>query len=213
MALPMVHLAVARALYERRKDDVMADGAYYLGAISPDAVHMRPAYDKALKAASHFTADKSRQKDPAAWTADALLALQGRKSDPFCLGYVVHVLTDIIWAQTLGGKIYDAYDADPSPAQSRSAAYYNDTDLIDIELYKNAAWRREVFGLMEEAQAQSFDELVTEADCAAWLARTIRWYDEHYESMYQPMRYVSEAETAAFIQEAAEEIEKLLDAK
>lgn len=209
MALPMVHLAVAKALAER-DERMLGSGEYYLGAISPDAVHMRPGYHRQLKADSHFTAEKSRQNDPAIWTADVLAAYRGKESDAFAQGYVVHVLTDIVWGQELGGKIFDAYDADPEPAQERSAAYYNDTDLIDIALYKNAPWRPEVFAAMASSPARAFGSLVTEADCEAWRARTLRWYEEHDESMYRPMRYVTQEQIDAFVRAAAERISRIL---
>lgn len=209
MALPMVHLAVAHALAELQGEG-KGCGEYFLGAIAPDAVHMRPEYDKKYKAASHFTADKSRSKDPQEWTADTLSMLDGRRDDPFSLGYIVHVLTDILWAQGLGGRIHDAYDADPAPGQTRAAAYYNDTDLIDISLYKSVPWRPKVFEGIKKAPARAFEDLITEEDCEAWRERTVKWYVEHDESMYVPMRYVTQEDIDLFVQDTAEKISGLL---
>lgn len=209
MALPMVHLAVAFEI-ARRREELLADGSYYLGAISPDAVHMRKHYDRQHKAASHFTLNKSREADLNAWMADALANDDADRRDSFSLGYVIHVLTDILWTKHEGGSIFDAYAQDPAPVQKQMEAYYNDTDVIDLLLYHNEPWRKEVFLAMEHAPAAAFGELVSTEECDAWRERTIRWYSEHEISSYQPLRYTSLEKVHLFIQKAAEQIAEVI---
>lgn len=205
MALPMVHLAVA---YEvaRRRPDIVDDGAYYLGAISPDAVHMRKNYERQHKAASHFTLDKSRKADSQAWISDALASCANSNRDSFSMGYVIHVLTDILWNAGEGGRIFDAYEKDSAPVQKQMEAYYNDTDVVDLLLYANEPWRAQVFAELEHVPAFAFGELVTVEECEAWRTRTVRWYPEHDLSTYQLLRYTSLEQVRSFVQKAADQI-------
>ena len=209
MALPMVHLAVAHE-FARRKGELLADGSYYLGAIAPDAVHMRKNYERQHKAASHFTLNKSREADLKVWIADALANYDATSHDSFSLGYVIHVLTDVLWTDGEGGMIFDSYAQDPAPVQKQMEAYYNDTDVIDLLLYHKEPWRKDVFGAMEHAAAAAFGELVTMEECDAWRKRTIRWYSEHEISSYQPLRYTSLEKVRSFIQRAAEQLADIL---
>ena len=209
MALPMVHLAVAHEVAKRRTD-IASDGAYYLGAISPDAVHMRENYERQYKATSHFTLNKSREADFKAWISDALASYDVTCHDSFSLGYVIHVLTDVLWTRGEGGRIFDAYAQDPAPLQKQMEAYYNDTDVVDLLLYYKESWRKQVFLALDHASATAFGELVTAEECEAWRMRTIRWYEQHNLSAYYPLRYTTFERIKAFIQEAADEIVKII---
>ncbi len=209
MALPMVHLAVAYEVAKRRTD-ISDSGSYYLGAISPDAVHMRREYERQHKAASHFTSNKSRETDPHAWISDTLASYANSDHDSFALGYVIHVLTDVLWTKDEGSRIFDSYDQDPAPVQKQMEAYYNDTDIIDLLLYTTEPWRAQVFEELERATTAAFGELVTAEECDAWRMRTVRWYEQRDLSAYSPLRYTSLAEVRVFIQKAADEIAKII---
>ena len=209
MALPMVHLAVAYEIAQRRAD-ITADGSYYLGAISPDAVHMRKQYERQHKAASHFTLDKSRTASSERWMEDAMKGYSASSKDAFALGYLIHVLTDVLWTEGEGNMIFESYEKDPAPVQKQMEAYYHDTDVIDLLLYANEPWRAQVFAELEHVAASAFGELVTIEECDAWRTRTVRWYPEHDLSAYQPLRYTSLEKVRSFIQRAAEQLADIL---
>lgn len=53
MALSMVHLLVARR-WAREREDLFSSAQFYLGAISPDAMHVRFHDDKSRKDEFHL---------------------------------------------------------------------------------------------------------------------------------------------------------------
>jgi len=208
MPLPMVHISVAREAALLK--GWIPSGAYCLGCISPDAVHMRSPYSKQFKADSHLCEEKSSSFSKEIWRANALNAYERCSSDDFGRGYVVHVLTDIFWNQTLEKKIHERWAADPAPVQERAPAYYNDTDILDLLLYRNQPWRQDVFSGMAAAAAQSFGTLVTKEETDAWRVRTLNWYDAHRIEDYQPLRYASYEEVHQFICAASQWIAECL---
>lgn len=201
MPLPMVHIAVAREVALHL--NWTASGAYCLGSISPDAVHMRTPYERQFKADSHLCEEKSGSFSKDVWCANALSAYKKCGTDDFGRGYIVHVLTDIFWNVTLEKQIRDRWTADPAPVQERGPAYYNDTDILDIMLYQNQPWRPDVFAYMAAAEAKPFFALVSDAETDAWRVRTLNWYDAHKIEDYLPLRYASYEEVEQFICDAA----------
>ena len=106
---------------------------------------------------------------------------------------------------------YDArYRADPAPAQSWKAAYYNDTDCLDLSLFEHAPWRAEVWALLKQARGRNLEGLVSVQETEAWRDRCLSWFDGRTESDYQPLKYISPTDVEAFVERAVREIETLL---
>ena len=91
MAFPLLHLLVADA-YAKSRPALARDGAYYLGAIAPDAIHMRPGITKEVhKVRTHlFAKGPDGLPEVMAYWYEV-----GRT--PFDIGYGVHVITDRLW--------------------------------------------------------------------------------------------------------------------
>ena len=92
MALTMVHL-LAADLWARRHAEYLGCPEFYLGAISPDAIHIRYHGDKARKDEFHLYNWRSLHREP-------LLEYWRERRGPFDIGYGVHVLTDCQWVQS-----------------------------------------------------------------------------------------------------------------
>ncbi|MBQ3575080.1 MAG: hypothetical protein IJA26_05390, partial [Clostridia bacterium] len=90
MALPMVHLHAAW-LWAQDKPELRENPDYYLGSISPDAIHVRDGSDKSRKNAFHL--NNWRAPDP-----DSVLRYWIDHHTPFDIGYGIHVLLDGQWA-------------------------------------------------------------------------------------------------------------------
>jgi len=207
MPLPMVHLAVAHALALSPADP----GDYYLGALAPDAIHMREGWVRADKDRSHLRDTPSGALAGQQERIDRALALLSGEPDSFRLGYAVHLLTDALWVEEIIYGSYDAhYKADPAPVQSWKAAYYNDTDCIDFLLYRDLPWRDEVWSLLKHARGQNFEGLVSVKETEAWRDRCLHWFDNRSEGDYLPIRYISRKEADHFVLQAAETITGLL---
>lgn len=89
MAFAAVHWLVA--LEAARAAGYDAGGAYWLGAVAPDAVHMREGIrtKSPEKRQSHLTSLAEEE------ALAALFAAGGRT--PFTLGYAIHLLSDRQW--------------------------------------------------------------------------------------------------------------------
>ena len=90
MALPMVHLLMAWE-WAQDKPELRENPDYYLGAVSPDAIHVRDHDDKSHKNEIHL--NNWRTPDP-----DAVLRYWTEHNTPFDIGYGIHVLLDGQWA-------------------------------------------------------------------------------------------------------------------
>ena len=91
MALMMVHLLVAD-LWAQGHPEYLDSPEYYLGAISPDAIHIRFHDDKSRKDEFHLYNWQSLHREP-------VEAYWRERRQPFDIGYGVHVLTDCQWVQ------------------------------------------------------------------------------------------------------------------
>lgn len=203
MPLPMVHLYVAKLLPKAKEP-----GAFYLGAIAPDAVHMRPDFDKQDKARSHFCAEWSRLYDPVLWEKNVLARWDALKRSDFGRGYAVHILTDI--ACNCSGIFRNAYKANPEREPKPSKPYYNDADLLGMRLYAEKPWRVAVWEALRAADAEGMADVLSPEETAMWRDRLLGWFDERSEADYAPRKYIRMEEIESFAQDAAARIRSLL---
>lgn len=157
MALTMVHLLVASRWSE--KYPAYADcPEFYLGAISPDAIHIRDKDDKSHKNEIHLNNWMSPHPE------DVIDYWQDHAT-PFDIGYGVHVLTDAQWVprfrQRLPGMIL------PN-GMLNTDIYYNDTFVTDFELYRREPGARQIFRWLTCAKAPDDHPLLTHYELDQW---------------------------------------------
>jgi len=211
MPLPMVHLNVAQKLLPTLPITNPAD--YYLGTISPDAIHMRENADRPAKIATHLNpTGKWSDVDEAGFTNTMLTFIQTHKTD-FAWGYAIHILTDMLWTRSLYYDFGVKYAADPSPIQGKSEAYYNDTDLADLALYASSPWQPKVWQLLSTAIAPDFANLLTATEIKKWNDRTLNWFDENKTREYNPIKYITQADIDSFIDTCAKIISERIAQK
>ncbi|MDD6033753.1 MAG: hypothetical protein PUC47_09790 [Oscillospiraceae bacterium] len=209
MPLPMVHLSTALLLEEEGIVRPAERSAYYLGSIAPDAIHMRehPASD--AKSLSHAGARSPRFLDRIDSFCQRFPDYERSGiSRDYLMGYLVHLLTDIYWKQAFYDGFVQRYREDPAPLQNEKAAYYNDTDVADIRLYKTLPRRPELWALLQAAHGYDLPGMVSAEEVDRWNARTLAWYEVPRE--YLPVRYASEESIRSFIRTAAERIREYL---
>lgn len=93
MPLPMVHFKTAYSVLNSFTALNIDHSQYYIGSLAPDGVHSRKNYTLYDRNQSHF-----ESKDILQWfeNVDRFLRDYKTSSDfSFCLGYAVHVMTDI----------------------------------------------------------------------------------------------------------------------
>lgn len=215
MPLPMVHLAVAHAL----RDEAFTGSdkaAYYLGANAPDSIHKRAGWTRHDKDVSHIRTDlpKTGQTEVIRQRIDDLWANRtgDPKEDSFLAGCCVHLLTDMVWYVLLHEPYFQPhYKADPNPAQDMKTAYYNDTDLADLDLYNTCPWRKEVFSLLAGAEGLDFGDKVSARETELWRDHILQFYDNMELDRYIPARYILPADIKSFIEQAQAYIRKAMN--
>ncbi len=96
---PMAHLLIAAA-YARSRPALATDGAYYLGAIAPDAIHMRKESTQSI---SKFDSHLKARGEHGLSEVIAYWYEAGRT--PFDIGYGVHAMSDRCGSTSTGIRI------------------------------------------------------------------------------------------------------------
>ena len=209
MPLPMVHLSTAVKINTLQGLKIPE---FYLGSISPDAVHMRTGFVREDKTRSHCNARELAAIDE----LDSLCAMIKKrmgKEREFLLGYLVHILTDLFWEDTILKTYGERYAADATPIQDKRMAYYNDTDQLDFYFYEKESWRPEIWKMLDRAENFSVEGAVNKDEVAAWNQRTLNWYSSGKSQHTNPIKYITYEDLDNFTSYAAEKCEEYLQSK
>ena len=157
MALSMVHLLAAEK-WATGRDAYYNCPEFYLGAIGPDAMHVRYGDDKSHKDEFHLYN----------WVSPDLgkvRAYWGRHFTPFDVGYGIHVLTDGHWIPYVKAAFPEMINP-----QGRLAPkmYYNDVYQTDFEIYRSHPDRARIFDLLRRAHGPEDHPLLTRGEFEAW---------------------------------------------
>lgn len=165
MALPMVHL-LAAWLWAQDKPELKDNPDYYLGSISPDAIHIRDGNDKSHKNEIHM--NNWRSPDP-----DRVLSYWKRHHTPFDIGYGIHVLLDGEWAQRFRERLKGMMlpDGRPNPE-----IYYNDTVVTDFELNASSPLTKKLMDFVRRGEAPENHPLLTKNEFEKWRVEILEFY-------------------------------------
>ena len=220
MAFPLTHLLVAQNLIETFQLPSMDSGLFLLGSVAPDGVHYRKGFVGAemgnigaQKKASHLCPISSEKwgqvTDNKGWEECVKFFLRENKNDSLCLGYAVHILTDIcnntgIWQNFRTKHPEEA-------AKGYASDYYRDLRNIDIQLYFRLYKPSGIETALKNAVAKNLPELVIAEEIHA--IRDNLLYDQ-YNSVTMPTEksygYLTYDEVLQFINEAAAYCAKVL---
>ncbi|MGI6239629.1 MAG: hypothetical protein ACOYI5_08395 [Christensenellales bacterium] len=159
MAGSIIHLLAARA-WARERPELADCPEFYLGAIAPDAVHVRAGVGKAEKQATHLGNHGKFDVKPLADYA------RTRKS-AFDVGYLVHLLTDPFWVaayKQLPGLLKADGHTNPD-------VYYPEMERTERALLDPA-----LLAMLKAARAPGDHPLFTANEIAAWRDRTVAHY-------------------------------------
>lgn len=201
MPLPMVHLSVAKKIIEYGFE-VKNASQFYLGSISPDAIHMRLNSDRLAKKATHLVVDNEwdgrSEDDFFIFVHDFIVKNKDNADVDFLWGYGIHVLTDRYWINRVHVKFLDDYKKDTKPIQDERMAYYNDTDIIDHILFNEYEWTKEVWLGLQNADCFDFFGLLSSQEIHLWNERTLHWYDGGSRHK-NPVKYIHKTDIEDFI--------------
>ena len=193
MPLPMVHLAVAVKVKDKLR--IADESAFYLGAIAPDAIHMREGAAQEDKLKSHMGMRGTHYENER--NAKVLIG-QG----DFLAGYAVHLVTDMYWHQGVFDAFYSKFKA-RCPDGDHRPAYYNDCDMIDLQLYQEEPWRAEVYAVLERAHGEDAMDMLTAEEVEKWRLRQLHWFEQDFSHL-KPAEYITRSEVDAYIDYAVE---------
>jgi hypothetical protein len=199
----MVHCAIAILLAAHRQS--LPSAPFLLGSIAPDAIHMRPAAERADKHRTHLD-DPADTPDHA--HLQALLGRYAGAAEPlaqFTAGYVAHILADRLWLRTVVPSFRAQLPTDIDPDAARSL-YYQETDQVDFNLYHHSPWRPMVWAQLVEAMAPQYDPLLRAQEIDLWRQRTLRWFDTLKQEPRITPAYITDAVVEGFIKQAVDEI-------
>ena len=187
MALPMVHLLAAYA-WAQDKPNLKNNPDYYLGAISPDAIHIRDGNDKSHKNATHM--GNWREMLPG-----AVISYWQQHHTAFDIGYGVHALTDGLWTvrfhRELTGMLLPNGKPDPK-------IYYNDTMSVDFRLYHESPLTPFLMNMVRSGQAPYDHPLLTGDEIRSWQQATLAFYGKPLSNP-APVRFVTYAYVQRFL--------------
>jgi len=187
MALPMIHL-LAASIWSQDKNELIACPEYYLGTLSPDAIHIRDGDDKSHKDEIHL--GNWRRPNP-----QNVINYWREHNTPFDIGYGIHVLLDGQWATGFRADFPKMLLPGGKPVPR---LYYNDTCQIDFALYADCGGATEYMKLLPAAKVPTDHPLLTAYEISAWRDEMIAFYQRPCP-MSDPIRFITRDYVETFL--------------
>lgn len=200
MPAQMLHLTVANKVHEKLNANDL--GSFYLGAISPDAIHARKGSGREDKWITHLQLRNKRL-----WLLQVQKFIQKGKAfnmKDFYIGYASHVLTDYLWLSEIFIRTQARHDEDLAPVLDHTGAYYNDLVLVDYEMYLKSEWTDAVFDLVRNTKAIEVQGLLSADEINKWRNTSLDWFETDQRIGKEPLKYMSMDEIDKFVDNAAE---------
>ncbi|GGH54661.1 hypothetical protein GCM10008014_23570 [Paenibacillus silvae] len=183
MPLPMVHLRIAQQLADALPES-LERGAFYLGNIAPDAIHMREGTTREDKQHTHFDPEKENHY------TDRLQKLYhgyiGERTDEgwrsFVKGYFMHVMTDYYWFRSVHPEFveqvreYDKREGTTRTKEELSRLYYQETGQVDFHLFRTASWSVDTWSILNAASGYDMRDRLTAEEISRWRHHTYSFF-------------------------------------
>ena len=197
MALIMVHLLVADR-WAQGHPEYLDSPEFYLGAISPDAIHIRDHDDKSRKDAFHLYNWQRLHREP-------VEAYWREHHAPFDIGYGVHVLTDCQWVPRYETLLPGIMRED---GRLNTTVYYNDTFVTDFALLRREPRLKAILDMIERARVPTDHPLLTEYEFTEWRRVMLEAYRGECPK-HDPVQFIDEAYIDAFVADAIPLIDEI----
>lgn len=183
MPTSLFHLNVSRKIAE--KYSKLDTPNFYLGTIAPDAVNLNGFAEKSIRWSAH-----KRSKDLDEWKENIIEFYKQEKNnfaEDYLIGYVVHVLTDII-----ADKLYyeDGLYQDiikNRTTEDKAFKFFKD----QIEVYENSQlnenWWKDVKDKLKNCEGYKINNISKEEICG-WRDKILDDYDK---KEYEEFDYVT----------------------
>ena len=205
MAQPMMHLLIADKIYAKKFSSIYSYGEFLLGSIAPDAVHVKENYTRELKDISHY---RFNSKSPISYFDTFINEYYTVENKDFVVGYLVHLLSDMIWYHSVRVPFKEAFQKAPSQNMSMNEAYYADCEQIEQLMFreKNALCIMEA---INKGKAYSLEGLIDAEDVRTWKEKLIFDYNNK-KNISVRTKYISEQHIRDYIKNCAGECTEYL---
>lgn len=194
MAQPMMHLLIADALYQNKSLSIDSYGEYLLGSIAPDAVHVREDYSRELKDLSHYNFNSHSQLTH---FDNFLKKYKTLENKDFTLGYLVHLISDMVWYHIVRVPFKLNYANGLSHHMSMNEAYYYDCEQIDYVLCSDNACSNIIQNL-KHSISYSLEGMIEANHVELWKQQFLIKY-ENKVTHENKTRYLSEYQIRDYI--------------
>jgi len=188
---------------------------FYLGAISPDAIHSRPGAGRLEKNVTHLIPSGPQpktywcdvdQNEYFNFIAQFVAANKHSANADFLLGYGIHILTDMYWTRTVYKKFMEEYEKSSSPISEMQKVYYHDTDIHEYAIYRNCINNSDIWQYLQIPHYANFLDLLTAEEIKLWNERTQNWFNapENQHKFVGEPKYISALDTENFMSSCAE---------
>lgn len=200
MAHPIMHLLIADKIYSNKSSNIQSYGDFLLGSIAPDAVHEKENYTREIKDISHYRFDKRSSFGHFDTFMEAYATQENRD---FVMGYLVHLLSDMIWYHAVRVPFKEAFMQAPSQRMSKNQAYYADCEQITQVLFeeKNVA---SIIEALNSSKAYTLESLIDAEDVEAWRDRVVMEYQDRKKTV-EDKQYITEKQIRDYIENCTQE--------
>ncbi len=204
MAQPMMHLLVADKIY-RKFSSIHLYGDFLLGSIAPDAVHVKEDYTREIKDISHYRFNSTSH---ISYFDTFIDEYHTSENIDFVAGYLVHLLSDMIWYHSVRVPFKEAFLKAPLQNMTMNEAYYADCEQIEQLMFweENAS---HIIDAIKGGNAYTLEGLIDAGDIKAWKEKLIFDYNNKRDIKIHP-QYISEQHIREYIASCAEECSKYL---
>ncbi|WP_167747089.1 zinc dependent phospholipase C family protein [Cohnella luojiensis] len=210
MPLPLVHMCITEHIFRQKGMEV--NPKFLLGSIAPDAIHMRENTTREDKNKTHFnikedyTINEIFQNKMRPFIDDCP---EDDQWTMFAKGYVSHVLTDLIWTQT----IYDDFKRKVATEQIEDirTLYYAETDQIDSNLFRNEDWRPQAWEALLNCPPVSVPNMLTQEEVEKWKKRILDWHTHPEKEPCIEPKYITEKKVRSFIKDTSSQLISLFE--
>ncbi|MDE6435135.1 MAG: hypothetical protein K2L07_13000, partial [Lachnospiraceae bacterium] len=172
---------------------------------APDAVHVKENYTREIKDISHYKFDS---KSHISYFDTFFDEYYTSENKDFVVGYLVHLLSDMIWYHSVRVPFKEEFQKAPSQNMSMNEAYYADCEQIEqlMFLEKNAS---RIIGTINSGKAYSLEGLIDAEDVKAWKEKLIFDYNNKRDISIHT-KYISEQHIRDYIANCAKECTEYL---
>lgn len=204
MAQPMMHLLIADKIY-KKFSSIHSYGEFLLGSIAPDAVHVKENYTREIKDISHY---RFNSKSRISYFDAFINEYHTDENKDFVVGYLVHLLSDMIWYHSIRVPFKEEFQKSPSQNMTMNEAYYADCEQIEQRMF----WEKDAPCIMEainNSKAYSLEGLIDAEDVRAWKEKLIFDYNNK-KNILVHTEYISEQNIRDYIENCAGECAEYL---